>query len=299
MRIVTRPDFDGIVCAALIYEAEEISEPVLWSEPGMMQKGLVAIRKGDIIANLPFNENCSLWFDHHFSNAPKKPFDGVFRIAPSAAGLIFEYYRGKFSRDYSELIRQTDKIDSADLSLDEILHPEKNPYVLVYMTLSGSKTAGNHEAYWNSLTQWFRRRDITRIIREPEVVHRTRRVIEQNRLYKDTLTRYTTIQGQVSITDLRSLNPAPEGNRFLVYSLFPDCVVNVKILYADESRNTTVVKVGHSIINPKCNVNVGSLMSRFEGGGHRGAGSCMFDSQKTDSYIPVIVDTLLRNEPLE
>ena len=64
MRIVARPDFDGIVCAVLLYEALDISKPVLWVEPIAMQDGQVEIRKGDIIANLSYQKKCTLWFDY-------------------------------------------------------------------------------------------------------------------------------------------------------------------------------------------------------------------------------------------
>ena len=123
MRIITRPDFDGVVCASLLYEAKHIEHPVKWVEPNEMQKGLVDVREGDIIANLPYDERCSLWFDHHHTNRIDKPFKGSFKIAPSAAGVIYEYYKDRFYKDYSELVKETDKIDSANLSLDEVLHP--------------------------------------------------------------------------------------------------------------------------------------------------------------------------------
>ena len=105
MRIVTRPDFDGIVCAVLLYEALDIKEPVVWVEPNHVQKGLVNIQNEDIIANLPYNAGCALWFDHHFTNQIDTPFKGAFQIAPSAAGIIFQYYQSSFQRDYSEGVR--------------------------------------------------------------------------------------------------------------------------------------------------------------------------------------------------
>ena len=101
MRIVTRPDFDGVVCAALLYEVENVKEPVRWVEPNDMQMGLIDVQEDDIIANLPYGGDCALWFDHHFTNKIDKPFKGIFRDAPSAARIIYEYYQGKFKRDYS------------------------------------------------------------------------------------------------------------------------------------------------------------------------------------------------------
>ena len=135
MRIVTRPDFDGIVCAVLILEAENAVSPVKWVSPSDMQKGNIEILPGDIIANLPYHPNCSLWFDHHFSNKIRHKTRGLFGIAPSAAGLVFKYYQNSLQRDFTKLVAETDKIDSANLTLDEILSPEKYPYVLLSMTV--------------------------------------------------------------------------------------------------------------------------------------------------------------------
>jgi oligoribonuclease NrnB/cAMP/cGMP phosphodiesterase (DHH superfamily) len=294
MRIVTRPDFDGVVCAVLLYDAENVKESVKWVEPSDMQKGLVDIKEGDIIANLPYNENCALWFDHHYSNRINKPFNGSFRIAPSAAGIIFEYYKHKLKRDYSKLIRETDKIDAADLSLDEVLSPENHPYVLLSMTVSGRRKSD--EPYWNKLIDLLRKYEINEVLDDPEVKERCNIVIRNNKNYKTFLTQYTQLKEHVSITDFRVLDRAPDGNRFLVYSMFPESVVNIKIAYDDEDREKVIVKVGHSIFNKNCNVNVGQMLSRFEGGGHRGAGACRFHISKADDYIPKILDILLKNK---
>ena len=297
MRIVTRPDFDGVVCAALLYETEDITEPVKWVEPSDMQKGMIEIRQGDIIANLPYNEKCSLWFDHHYTNTINKSYNGAFKIAPSAAGIIFEYYRDKLKQDYSELIEETDKIDSADLSLDEVRHPENYPYILLSMTISGRNEAD--EAYCNRVVNLLRRFEIDDIINDQGVNERCRTVKSNNKKYKELLKNYTQIKNHVAITDFRSLNETPDGNRFLAYSLFPESVVNVKIRYDDKERQMIALSIGHSIFNKNCNVNVGLLLSRFEGGGHQGAAACRFHVSKADSYIPEIIDILLKNEPNE
>ncbi len=294
MRIVTRPDFDGIVCAALIYDAETIDQPVKWVEPSELQKGNVDIQKGDIIANLPYHENCSIWFDHHYSNIIKTQFEGLFEIAPSAAGLVHRYYRGRLKRDYDDLIRQTDRIDAADLTLDEVLHPEKYMFVLLSMTISGrSKT---DEPYWNLLVELLRRHDIETIMADREVARRCKMVKAANTEYKIFLQKYTRMEKMVSVTDFRSLDQTPEGNRFLVYSMFPEAVVSVRISYPDEDRQMVAVQVGHSIFNRHCNINVGKMLANFEGGGHPGAGACRFHRDKAKKYIPAILNRLLSNK---
>ena len=294
MRVVTRPDFDGVVCAVLLMDALKIGPPVRWVQPSDMQHRRVDIQTGDVIANLPFHEGCSLWFDHHYSNQPKTPVDGVFKIAPSAAGIVYEYYRGDLDRDYTELVRQTDRIDSADLTLDEILHPENYPYVLLSMTITNHDPS--EERYWDHLVTLLRTRSPARVMDDPEVKRRCRRVVETNIAYEKALRANTTLVDHVSITDLRGLEPAPNGNRFLVYSLFPDCTVNVKIIFDED--NLASIKVGHSILNRGCEVNVGKMLSAFEGGGHPGAGACRFARKKAPDYLKRIVHILRKNVPV-
>ncbi|CAN2039986.1 Exopolyphosphatase [Candidatus Magnetomoraceae bacterium gMMP-15] len=294
MRIVTRPDFDGVVCAVLLYEVEDITEPVKWVEPSEMQKGEVNIRTGDIIANLPYRKDCSLWFDHHFTNKNIKNFKGAFKIAPSAAGLVYEYYKDKLKNDYKELIKQTDKIDSADLSLDEVMRPEKYPYILLSMTVSNRDESD--KVYWNKLVDLLRKVTITKVLEDLEVKQRCDEVIKENQEYLDYLKKYTKLKGNIAITDFRSLDKAPSGNRFLVYSLFPESMVHIKIRYYYEDREKLIVSVGHSIFNKKCKVNVGLMLSNFEGGGHKGAGACRFHASKADDYLPKIIDILIKNK---
>jgi nanoRNase/pAp phosphatase (c-di-AMP/oligoRNAs hydrolase) len=78
--------------------------------------------------------------------------------------------------------------------------------------------------------------------------------------------------------------------------LFPESAVNVRIRYEGPDKDVVVVNVGHSIFNPKCNVNVGLMLSQFDGGGHRGAGSTRLSAGKADEAIQQIIDYLVKNE---
>jgi hypothetical protein len=295
MRIVTRPDFDGVVCAALIADALRIEQPVYWVEPNDLSKGAADIRPGDILANLPYHPRCDTWFDHHSTNRIKGAFKGRFRESPSAARLVFEYYQGRFNRDFSELIYWADRIDSADFSQDEVLHPEKYAYVLLSMTVSGE--AGREEAYWERLVRMLREKDIAQIVAHPEVDAHCRRVVRQNSEYAGWLRKFTRIEGRVAITDFRSLAQPPSGNRFLAYSLFPETVASVRIRYEDPARQTVAVSIGHSIFNPGCNVHVGRLLTAFGGGGHRGAASARFPADRADAFLSQIISALVKNLP--
>ena len=292
MRIVTRPDFDGVVCAVLIADALGIERPVYWVEPNELSKDTADIRPGDILANLPYHPRCDTWFDHHSTNRVDRAFKGRFRESPSAARLVFEHYQGRFKRDFNELVYWADRIDSADFTRDEVMYPEKYAYVLLSMTVSGE--AGREEAYWNLLVRVLQEKDIVQVMAHPEVEARCRNVVRQNTEYADWLQKFTRIEGGVAITDFRSLAQPPSGNRFLSYSLFPEAFVSIRIRYEDPGKQTVVVNIGHSIFNPNCNVHVGRLLSGF-GGGHRGAASARFPAASADSYLRRIITALVRN----
>jgi oligoribonuclease NrnB/cAMP/cGMP phosphodiesterase (DHH superfamily) len=71
MRLITRSDFDGLVCAMLFKKMKMIDE-MKFVHPKDMQDGVVEVTANDIIANLPFVEGCGLWFDHHSSEITRK-----------------------------------------------------------------------------------------------------------------------------------------------------------------------------------------------------------------------------------
>ena len=137
------------------------------------------------------------------------------------------------------------------------------------------------------------------LLEDPEVKKRCKAAIEQNKTYKVLLEEHTRLREHVSITDFRSFEKTPSGNRFLVYSLFPETVVNIKIHYDNKDKEKVHVHVGHSIFNRNCNVNVGLMLSEFGGGGHRGAGGTRLHVKEAEKSIVKIIDILLKNEKNE
>ena len=295
MRIVTRPDFDGIVCAVLLLEAENDTMDILWVEPNQIQSGTADIQPGDIIANLPSHADAHLWFDHHVSNTPATPLPGAFYIAPSAAGVIYDYYKSmkKLDSRFDELVRHTDMIDSADLNKDQVLHPEDYPYIILSMTIKNKDF--KDIAYWDRLVDMLRQMSVEKILADPEVAERCRQVTRENREFGRYLTDHTTVSKRISITDFRSLEHEPSGNRFLTYSMFPDTIASVKIRYATPEKKQVLLSVGHSIFNPHCRVNVGNLLSGYGGGGHAGAGGCTLAAEGAQEKIDEILDILMAN----
>jgi len=295
MRIVTRPDFDGIVSAVFIEQAENITEPTLWIEPGDVQQGTADIKPGDIMANLPYDEKCSKWFDHHISNVPAFKVEGSFKIAPSAAGIVYEYYKekGLLKKDYDELVEQTDIIDAAELTKDMVLHPEKYPYILLSMTVKNKDDSDL--LYWNKLVSLLKDVSIQEIMEDHEVKKRAEAVLKENTAYEKYLKEYTEIHGNISVTDFRSFDKYPTGNRFLTYHVFPETIASITIRKKRQSKNKILLSIGKSIFNNKSHVNIGELLSNYNGGGHDGAGGCTLDVATADDDIKKIINIMVED----
>ena len=295
MRIVTRPDFDGIVCAVFIEQSEKITEPIKWIEPGDVQQGTAEIKHGDIMANLPYDERCSVWFDHHISNVPSSKVPGAFKIAPSAAGIVYEYYKekGLLKKNFDELVEQTDIIDAAELTKDQVLNPQKYPYILLSMTVKNKDESD--PPYWNKLVSLLKNVDIKDIMEDKEVKKRAENVIKENIIFEKYLKEYTKIEGNISVTDFRSFDKSPSGNRFLSYHLFPNTIASITIRNKPENKNQTLLSIGKSIFNNKSNVNIGKLLSNYSGGGHDGAGGCTLDVESADADIKKIIKIMVEN----
>ncbi len=291
-RIITRPDFDGIACAVLLRAVFKSNLPILWVEPNDIERGKIEVKEGDVIANLPYDTSCSIWFDHHKTNKIESEFYGSFKELPSAASVIMEYYSDELSH-FSELVFFADKIDSATLTSEEILSPEKYPYIILSMTLTGESK--NDFEYFDWLVEKLGQPDIQEIIKSDIVRDRIDVFIKQNEILKSFLLENTTHHDGVALIDTRGKPNMPPGNKFLIYSLFPDAHVSVHVRRDKRNDNCDVISVGHSIINRTCKVHSGNLVAVYSGGGHQGAGSCSFDVEKTEMILSEIMETLVCN----
>lgn len=309
MRLVTRADFDGLVCGALITKFEKI-DAYLFVEPKFMQDGLVEVRNGDVIANLPYHPNCTLWFDHHITNTmpefdqPIMPGKGGFRLAPSAARVVYEYYTepgnchsatGKSDSEEGALflaserikflLQDADKIDAGQLTREDVLNPQG--YVLVSMTTDGRYA--EDEPYWLRIIDLLRDKSLEETMDDAEVKRRCQKVLAFQEKLRAILLANTTLKRNVIYVDLRQVHDLPDGNRFLLFTLFPQGNIAVKVSYDTQRPDTTAISVGYNIFNKTATVNVGELLQRYGGGGHKVVGSCRVPNDKAEQAIQEIV----------
>ena len=314
MRLVTRADFDGLVCGALVTRFEAIDD-YLFVEPKFMQDGLVDIRNGDIITNLPYHPNCTLWFDHHVTNTtpnfpqPIMPGRGGFRLAPSAARVVFEYYtelahrreatgNGTTHTDVlkflgtdrvTHLMHEADRIDAGKLQREDVLDPQG--YVLISMTTDG-RNSGD-EPYWRRIIDLLRERTLEETLTDPEVQRRCQRIRDEQEKLRQLLLQRTILKGNVIYCDLRGIEEIPDGNRFLIFTLFPEGNIQVKVTHDNQRENTTAISVGYNIFKPTSTVNVGELLKKYGGGGHKVVGSSRVPNEQAEAAIAEIVAAVI------
>lgn len=292
MRLITRTDLDGLTCAVFITVLEKIDE-VMFAEPKAMQDGKVAVTDHDIIANLPYHPNCALWFDHHTSqmlHSEKENYKGLFQVAPSCARVIFNFYQQPEElKKFDHLLVETDRVDSAQLNMDDVLNPKG--WVLVSYTLDPRSGLEAFEDYFQRMIGWITSHTVDEILQIPDVKEKVDRYLNDQDRFREALLKYSKQDGNVVITDQRSVEKFPSGNRFLIYTLFPETNISVR-LFKGRDAGIIVCAIGHSIFNRTCKTDVGSLCASYGGGGHKGAGTCQFPEAEADTKVKEIVAKL-------
>jgi nanoRNase/pAp phosphatase (c-di-AMP/oligoRNAs hydrolase) len=300
MRLVTRGDLDGLTSAVIITMKEPIDE-IRLIHPQEITDKTVEIGPDDVLANVPYHPSCGMWFDHHLltdsNEKPPAEFKGRYGLAPSAARLVYDYYRERDPDDAAlvrleTLVHETDRLDAAQLTPDDVESPRD--YILLGYTIDGRTGLGDFNAYFLHLVDWLKTMSIAEVLEQPEVKERIERLRHDQQDFKRLLQRNSFTLNNVVVTDLREIERLPAGNRFLVYSLFPDANVSLRVHWGP-SHNSVIAAVGHSIFNRTCNTSVGDLMSRYGGGGHRGAGTCVLPVEKAADAIDEILFELQAN----
>ena len=303
MRLVTRSDFDGLACAMMLRELGIIDE-IKFVHPKDVQDGKVELSQNDITTNLPYDPRVALAFDHHESEVDRlkaQETGGKLIIDPnarSAARVVYDYYGGKktFPRVSDELMEAVDKGDSADFTMDEILHPKG--WVLLHYLMDPRTGLGRFRNFRISnydlmmeLISYCMDHTIDEILELPDVKERVDLYFEQADLFEAQLKRIAKVYDKVVVLDLRDEEIIHAGNRFMIYALYPETQISVHVAWGFKKQNTAVM-IGKSIVNKGSNVDIGELCLKYGGGGHHNAGTCQLDNDKVDAELPNIIAAL-------
>jgi nanoRNase/pAp phosphatase (c-di-AMP/oligoRNAs hydrolase) len=300
-RLVTRSDFDGLVCAVLLKERGLIDE-ILFVHPKDMQDGKIPITDRDITTNLPYVAGAHLAFDHHLSETIRNTGEYGNHIidaaAPSAARVVYDYYGGKasFPTISEEMMAAVDQADSAQYSLNDILQPDK--WTLLNYLMDARTGLGRFRDFRLSnyqlmmeLIDCCRTMSIEQILELPDVKERRELYAEQRIRAEAQIRRCSTVHGATVVLDLRQEETIYAANRFLIYALFPQCTVSIHVLWGLKKQNT-VLAMGKSIIDRSSPLNVGALCLKYGGGGHQAAGTCQVDNTWAERSLSEVLNLI-------
>lgn len=297
-RLVTRSDFDGLVCAVLLKHLDMIEE-IKFVHPKDMQDGKVEIGPNDITTNLPFVPGAHMIFDHHSSETVRNPGESVNYVidphAASAARVVYNHFGGRevFPAEWDGMMAAVDKADSAQFSAEEILHPEG--WVLLNYLMDSRTGLGRFRNFRISnyqlmmdLIDYCKNHDITEIMRLPDVKERSDMYFEHEEKFKAQLERCSTLHRNLVVLDLRNEETIFAGNRFMIYALFPQTNISIHVLWGLKQQNT-VFATGKSITNRTSKTNIGDLMLHYGGGGHENAGTCQVANDQAASVLGKLI----------
>ena len=299
MRLITRSDFDGLACGALL-ESLGLVDEWLFVHPKDIQEGLIQATKDDVVANVPYINGCGLWFDHHSSEEERLgkdfKYDGLSKKAPSCAHVVYDYYGEAKLGKFAEMIKYVDKMDSADLTMDEIAHP--TGWILLGFITDPRTGLGRIRNFTISNFDLMKKlakatfdKPIEEILALDDVKERIDVYLEQQNLFTEMVKKHAKIEGKAIYIDLRDVDTIYAGNRFLLYTLFPEQNISLWVVDGKKKVNT-VITAGYSIINKTATVDIGSLMLKYGGGGHRSVGTCQVDFDDTDKIIREILTAI-------
>ncbi|SCW35207.1 nanoRNase/pAp phosphatase, hydrolyzes c-di-AMP and oligoRNAs [Ruminococcaceae bacterium YRB3002] len=303
MRLVTRSDFDGLVCAMILKQKGLIGD-IKFVHPKDVQDGKIELSENDITTNLPFDPRSGLVFDHHESevirNAQRANKDKyiIDPDAKSAARVVYDYYGGKEGLPMisEELMEAVDKGDSADFTLEEILNP--TGWVLMNFLMDARTGLGRFHDFRISnydlmmeLIDYCVNHTIEEVLQIPDVKERVDLYFEQAELFKAQIQRIAKVYDKVVVLDLRNEETIYAGNRFMIYALYPETQISIHVAWGFKKQNTAVM-IGKSIVNKASNANIGELCLAHGGGGHKNAGTCQLDNDKVDAELPNIIKAL-------
>lgn len=300
-RLVTRSDFDGLVCAVLL-EDQDLIDDILFVHPKDMQEGRVDITNKDITTNLPYVEGVYLAFDHHGSEVARVGADIENHIidpnAPSAARVVYEYYGGKeaFPKIDVDLMEAVDKGDSAQFSKEEVLNPEGWP--LLNFLMDARTGLGRFRGFripnyelMMALIEYCHDHSIDEILELTDVKERVDLYFEQQEKFIDQIKRCTTVHQNLAVLDLRDEETIYAGNRFMIYALFPDCNISMHVLTGRDQQNI-VYAIGKSIFDKSSKTDIGQLCLQYGGGGHQAAGTCQIDLDQAEDVRKKLIATI-------
>ncbi|MEB3831199.1 exopolyphosphatase [Phormidium sp. CCY1219] len=300
-RLVTRSDFDGLVCAVLLKELDKIDE-IKFVHPKDMQDGKIEISDRDITTNLPYVEGVHLAFDHHESETIRnKEIKDNYIIdpkAPSAARVVYNYYGGKdtFAHVSEEMMAAVDKSDSAQFSRSDVLTP--TGWVLLSFLMDARTGLGRFKNFRISnyqlmmeLIDYCRNHTIDEILDLPDVRERFDLYFDQQEKFKDQLNECSTVHDNLVVIDLRDQEVIYAGNRFTIYAMNPECNISMHVMWGLKKQNT-VFAVGKSIFNRTSKTNIGELMLEYGGGGHANAGTCQIENEKAEQVKQELIERI-------
>lgn len=300
-RLVTRSDFDGLVCAVLLNELDLIDD-ILFVHPKDMQEGKIAVTARDITTNLPYVPGVGLAFDHHDSetvrNAEIRPNHIIEAQAPSAARVVYKHYGGQaaFPRITEEMMAAVDQADSAQYSREDILDPQG--WTLLNYLMDSRTGLGRFRDFRVSnyqlmmdLIQHCRSLGIDQLLALPDVQERVTLYVDHAQRAKEQILRCGRQHGNLVVLDLRHEETLWAVNRFMIYALFPTANISIHRIWGVQRQNT-VFATGKSILDRSSKTHVGHLMLEFGGGGHQAAGTCQIDNDQADAVLQTLIQRI-------
>jgi len=294
-RLVTKCDIDGMTSGLLLKELDLV-DGVLFCQARDIETAAVRITENDITAGLPCRESACLAFDHYRNTGAAGGHVVVDTAMLSTSRVIYNHFGAqRLRRIPGELLQVVDKVISAEVTLDDILYP--SGWMLLAQLIDQRTGLDRYARFTMSnaglieaLMEWCRDATVWELLSLPPVEERNACYFGCVEAYKAQLLRCASVHKNLVVVDLRREATIYPGNRFMLYALFPECNVSLQIMRHHAGAGTCFV-AGKSFLDRSLDLDIGSIMKRHGGDGHRNAGACEVAREQADA----VADSLIRS----
>ena len=295
-RLITRAEFDGIVCGA-IFKRLGLVDDILFAHPKEVQDKLITVGPQDILANLPFAEGAHMVFSHRArrsnTDAHRNYITDV--TAPSSTRVVYQHYSGdaRLSGLPTGLLEAVDNVNSGKLSRDDISDPKG--WILLGFLLDARTGMGRfklNQPYTETLYEtidMLNVKGLDAILTSPNIAQMAALYREHQPLAKQQIEQCVRLHDNVLVLNLLDQKLAYTVNRFMMYMMYPQCNLSIHVLRGTKS-GSVILACGRSVFNRTGERSIGKVLAEFGGGGHHSAGTCQVPIVDCDAVLARLIE---------
>jgi len=240
-----------------------------------------------------------MWFDHHASEAKgdegRPDVPGAFDpAAKSCARVIYEHLKGAHPEleKFKGIVDAADRIDSASFTKEDLEHPDVFGKLSLAIRGDDRRKDDEFRLFLLNMLAW---QAPEQVIQQPIIRKRVEQKLAEHEDWKARIAEYVALEGKVILVDrTKAPDDLPRGQPFWLYLMYPGHAVYLSVDNLRYEPDKVKISCGENIFEPLNKVDIGALMQRYGGGGHKAAGGCSILKTEKEKVVEELLAALNR-----